>query len=150
MNDSTASDSIYSHKDSVTISNNQPLVYGEAPEFIEPIADPIIMNTPRYSPPISPDYDQTVKLDGDKLRYELVPVEVEEELAKALTYGAKKYKANSWQNVEPFNDRYYAALRRHIALWRKGEIIDKESGLHHLSHALTCIAFLLSKELGKS
>jgi hypothetical protein len=146
MNNSTASDSIYSHKDSFTINNDQPLRYVETPEFVEPI----IMNTPRYSPPINPDYDQTVKLDDDKLRYELVPVEVEEELAKVLTYGAKKYKANSWQNVEPFNDRYYAALRRHVAAWRKGEVIDKESGLHHLSHALTCIAFLLSKELGKS
>jgi len=92
-------------------------------------------------------FDQSVKFDGDKLRYDLSPVEVEEELAKVLTYGAKKYSANSWQKVEPFNDRYYAALRRHISEWRKGETIDPESGLHHLSHALCCVAFLLSREL---
>lgn len=92
-------------------------------------------------------YDQSAKFDGEKLRYELVPVEVEEELAKVLTYGAKKYSANSWQNVEPFNDRYYAALRRHLAAWRMGEKVDPESGMNHLSHALCCVAFLLSREL---
>ena len=92
-------------------------------------------------------YDQKRKFDGGKLRYDLVPVEVEEELAKVLTYGAEKYAPNSWQTVEPFYDRYYAALRRHIAAWRKGEKTDPESRLHHLSHALCNVAFLLAKEL---
>lgn len=93
------------------------------------------------------EYNQKLKLDGGKLRYELLPVEPIEELTKILTYGANKYSANSWQNVEPFFERYYAALMRHLMAWRKGEIIDPESGLHHLSHALCCIAFLITKEI---
>ena len=90
-----------------------------------------------------------IKHDGDKLRYDLMPVEVEEEIVKVLTHGAKKYADNNWKYVEPFEDRYYAALRRHIAAWRKGEQIDPESGLHHLAHAACCITFLLSRELEK-
>ena len=43
---------LYPDDGSVTFSNNQPLRYVEAPEFIEPIADPIIMNTPRYQAPV--------------------------------------------------------------------------------------------------
>ena len=96
------------------------------------------------------DYEQQLKFDADKLRYELVPIEAIEEIAKVLTYGADKYKPNSWQLVEPFEDRYYAAAMRHIMAWRKGESIDLESKLNHLSHALCNIMFLLWKELQDS
>lgn len=89
-------------------------------------------------------HDQQYKFDGEKLRYDLIPVKVLEELAKVLTYGANKYSANSWQNVEPFDDRYYAAAMRHLMEWRKGNQVDTESGLEHLSHALCCIAFLVT------
>lgn len=83
------------------------------------------------------------KFDADKLRYDLLPAEFEEAVAKVLTHGAKKYAPNNWQLVENPQERYYAALRRHIAAWRMGEKIDKESGLSHLSHAATNIMFLL-------
>lgn len=97
----------------------------------------------------SKPYVQSRKFDGDKLKYELVPVEVMEELAKILTYGAKKYAPNEWQKVEPFENRYYAALMRHLVEWRKGNHYDDESKLLHLSHAFCCMAFLLSREVEK-
>ena len=68
-----------------------------------------------------------------------------EAIAEVMTYGANKYGDNNWQGVE--TDRYYAALMRHLQAWRKGELVDEESGLHHLKHALCNIAFILSKEL---
>ena len=89
------------------------------------------------------------KFDSDKLRYDLIPPVIDEELAKILTYGAKKYGENNWQSLENFNNRYYAALRRHIEAWRNGEDIDEESGEHHLSHALTNIAFLVWNNVNK-
>jgi len=91
--------------------------------------------------------EKGLKYDDDKLRYDLIPPEIPEELAKILTFGANKYAENNWQKVEPFNERYYSALIRHLEAWRKGERTDKESGFHHLSHALTNISFLLWKDL---
>jgi hypothetical protein len=92
-------------------------------------------------------YNQDLKFDGNKLKMELIPVKLFIEIAKILTYGAKKYSANSWQKVEPFEDRYYAAAMRHLIAWRSGEQIDEESGELHLSHCICCLMFLLCKPL---
>lgn len=88
-----------------------------------------------------------LKYDKGKLRFDLVLPIWEEGIARALTYGANKYTDNSWQNVDDFKNRYYAALRRHLNAYRKGEIFDEESGLMHLEHALANIGFLLWKQL---
>lgn len=85
--------------------------------------------------------DEFMKFDTDKLRYDLVPPEATKALAEVLTYGAKKYKPNNWKQGTP--DRYVAALYRHLEAWRSGEMHDSESGLSHLSHALTNVAFLI-------
>lgn len=88
------------------------------------------------------------KSDTGKLRYDLVLPEFEDMLAAALTfgankYGANKYGANTWQNIDNAENRYYAALRRHISAWRKGEKLDPESGLSHLAHAASNSMFLM-------
>lgn len=68
------------------------------------------------------------KDDKDKLRYDLLDVGFEEEMAKVITEGAKKYEENNWKNVPNAKERYYAALRRHTAAYRKGELINEEDG----------------------
>lgn len=68
------------------------------------------------------------KDDKDKLRYDLLDIDFEEEMAKVLTEGAKKYAPNSWQKVEDAKNRYYAALRRHVAAVRKGQFRNEEDG----------------------
>ncbi len=82
------------------------------------------------------------KNDKNKARYDLVNPEFVEGVASVLTFGANKYSANNWQNIECGTERYYAALIRHIQAWRKGELIDKESGLSHLHHVATNVMFL--------
>ena len=86
-----------------------------------------------------------MKFDTGKLRYSLIPPEAMKEMAKVLTYGAKKYKPNNWQKAED-TSRYVDALYRHLEAWRAGEKVDEESGLSHLSHALTNIGFLIHFE----
>jgi hypothetical protein len=83
------------------------------------------------------------KYDNGKLRMDLIPPLVIESLAKVLTYGADKYGDSNWKGVSV--NRYVAALWRHVIAYGKGEDIDKESGLLHLEHALTNVAFLIYK-----
>lgn len=78
-----------------------------------------------------------------KLRYDLIPPEIIEELAKVYTYGAKKYGENQWQYLPAGKDRYFGALMRHMQAHRKGEKVDPESGLLHLSHALWNVGAIL-------
>lgn len=93
------------------------------------------------------DKDQEVKgkdggkkNDKSKLRYDLLPMDVIDDIVDILTYGAEKYEPNNWQGVETY--RHYAALQRHLSKYRQGEDYDKESGKHHLSHALCDLVFI--------
>lgn len=86
------------------------------------------------------------KNDEDKNRLDLIEPEFIEGVGEVLTFGAKKYEPNNWQNVDDAQDRYYAALLRHLFAWRKGEKNDEESGLSHLKHAATNLMFLLHFE----
>jgi len=87
------------------------------------------------------NYDQSLKLDGGKPRLDLLPVKALEAVGDAMTYGLTKYEEDSWRGVEP--KRYVAAALRHIFAHMRGEHLDPESGLSHLSHAACCILFLL-------
>jgi len=83
-----------------------------------------------------------IKHDDGKLRMDLIPVEVEEALANILTHGAKRYGDHNWKQGLDYW-RVYGAIRRHLAARVKGEIQDKDSGMPHLWHALTELAFLV-------
>lgn len=87
-----------------------------------------------------------IKLDNEKLRYELIPSSTLSSLAEVLTYGARKYEVDNWKKCKDVN-RYIGALFRHIEAWRNGEENDPESNLSHLSHALANIAFLIDLKL---
>lgn len=82
------------------------------------------------------------KYDNGKLRWDLLKFGPVEDVVKVLTMGAKKYADNNWQLVEDGQDRYFAALMRHLTTWRKGELIDPESGLPHLAHVACNVMFL--------
>ena len=83
------------------------------------------------------------KNDAGKLRWDLLSVDAIESVVKILTQGAKEYGEYNWKKVKNFNNRYYAALMRHIISWRKGELVDKKSGHPHLAHAVCNLIFLL-------
>lgn len=86
-----------------------------------------------------------VKYDMDKPRMDLIPPEVVNELAKILTFGAKKYGDRNWEAGMAWS-RPYAALIRHILAWWSGEDKDPETGESHLAHAACNIAFLITYE----
>ena len=92
--------------------------------------------------------NQTAKKDAGKLRISLVPPEAIRAIARVRMYGVTKYTdPDNWKKVEPY--RYLDATFRHLLdavddLHSK----DNESGLPHIEHALTNLAFLcaLAKE----
>jgi hypothetical protein len=87
-----------------------------------------------------------LKFDGEKPRLELLSADALIEIAKVMTFGAKKYAEHNWRNGFAWSRLYGAALR-HILSHMNGEDRDPESGLSHLSHAGCCLMFLLEHEV---
>ena len=87
------------------------------------------------------------RADKGKLRYDLIPPHVIEQLAAVLTGGAVKYGPNNWRADGGMAwTRCYASMMRHIQAWYQGEDTDPESGLSHLAHAMCNITFLMEYE----
>lgn len=88
-------------------------------------------------------------IDG-KLRWDLLPLDLIEELVKVYDYGAKKYYPESWKEIPNGYERLKAASLRHLAAFEKGEQNDPESGLPHLAccawNMLTCLYYAKLKE----
>lgn len=74
------------------------------------------------------------KYDQGKLRWDLLPLNLIEKVVEIYTFGAEKYGANTWQNLEDGYNRYKAAMFRHLMEFEKGNVIDDESGKEHLAH----------------
>ena len=86
----------------------------------------------------------------DKTRWELMPLDCLEDIARVYTEGAKKYGENTWQYLDNGYQRYKGALLRH--LYRsENETFDEETGCRHLAQvAWNAIALLwLSKATDK-
>ena len=76
-----------------------------------------------------------------KAKWDLLPWDLVEQTVDVLTFGADKYAPEAWRQ-ETKSDDYFAALMRHIVAYRKGEIIDPESGKTHLAHAMCNLIFI--------
>ena len=65
-----------------------------------------------------------------------------------MLHGAKKYGKDNWKlaKTKEDMDRYKSAVIRHIMSSFQGEILDKDSGLNHLAHAITGLLFVLHLE----
>lgn len=87
--------------------------------------------------------NQSIKADAGKPILSYVPKEIIYEIERVRKYGVDKYKdPDNWKKVEM--ERYHEALLRHtLALWDDVYARDEESGLLHLSHIATNIAFIL-------
>ena len=89
------------------------------------------------------------KYDSGKLQWHLLPIKAIEKVVKVLGFGAEKYGEDNWMVVENSRVRYFDAAMRHLTTWYNGERYDKESGYHHLAHAICCIVFLLTLDGGR-
>lgn len=70
-----------------------------------------------------------------------VEVAIRDCLARVLEIGAIKYDAENWRGVDAWS-RYSSAAERHLAAALRGDQLDNESNLLHISHALVNCMFL--------
>jgi hypothetical protein len=90
-----------------------------------------------------------VKFDSAKPDYSLIPPNALDDVAKVLTYGAKKYDRENWRKLDDLDNRYFAAAQRHIWAVKKGEPNDPETGISHLAHAIASLMFLVEHDYEK-
>ena len=91
------------------------------------------------------------KFDDGKNRLDLIAPEIIEELGLVYSYGTGKYEDRNWEKGMSWGRIFGAAMRHLWAFW-KGEDMDPESGLNHLSHALWNVGALLTyykREIGE-
>tara|TARA_R100001230_G_scaffold22211_1_gene12659 strand:- start:79 stop:489 length:411 start_codon:yes stop_codon:yes gene_type:complete len=71
-----------------------------------------------------------------------MPVNVLLEAGLVKLHGDLKYGRFNWRDVGVRGSVYYDAAFRHLAAWYEGEDNDPDSGLHHISHAITGLIVL--------
>ncbi len=64
----------------------------------------------------------------------------------ALMNGADKYGAYNWREKAVRASIYVDACERHLNAWFDGEEEAPDSGVHHLGHAMACLAILLDAQ----
>jgi hypothetical protein len=64
-----------------------------------------------------------------------------EDVADVMQYGVSKYDRKNWSKCDD-RERYVSAALRHLLAYQRGELVDDESGLLHLAHAITSLMFL--------
>lgn len=81
-------------------------------------------------------------------RFDLMPFEALEELARVYGIGARKYDDDNWRRG--YRYRLSAgALMRHVSRWMQREDRDPETGCHHLAHAAWhCLTLITFQMLG--
>ena len=91
------------------------------------------------------------KKDAGKARWELIPFEPIEAVARILTKGAVKYAARNWERGIMYG-RIFGAVMRHLSKWWMAKLtgsdgINHEDGNEsHIDHAITELMFLSTYE----
>lgn len=78
-----------------------------------------------------------------KPRLSLVPPSGFVYAALALANGADKYGSYNWRDKKVQSMIYLEACMRHLLSYQDGEENAKDSGVHHLGHAIACLLILI-------
>ena len=92
-------------------------------------------------PPADPTEGR--KDDTAKDRWDLLPLEAVRAAVRVLTFGARKYADRNYLRVDSAEDRYFAALMRHLVARRTGQVADEETGEDHYAHAMANLLILM-------
>lgn len=90
-----------------------------------------------------PDNNPKTAHGALKIPLDLVPPSSTHFLAEAFKNGADKYGPYNWREKGISSSVYYAAAKRHLDAWWDGEDYADDSGVHHVAHAMACMALIL-------
>lgn len=88
------------------------------------------------------------KIGRTKVPMHLVPSVAIAHTALAMRDGANKYGPYNWRANDVAATVYLSAAERHIRSWLEGEDNATDSGIHHLGHAMACLAIMLDAQEG--
>lgn len=77
-----------------------------------------------------------------KVTFSTVPSTVIAEVAVGMTEGARKYARHNWRVAGVRGSIYYDATLRHLFKWWEGEDLDPDSGLSHITKAITSLVVM--------
>ena len=77
-----------------------------------------------------------------KIPMSVVPCNVIQEMALGMFEGAVKYGRHNYRAIGVKASVYYDATMRHLMQYWEGEDIDEDSGLSHISKALSSLCVL--------
>lgn len=105
---------------------------------------------------MNPSSDQTVRtnpkdlIGATKVSISKFPMVALLHGSHALMNGAVKYGPYNWRAKDVIASIYVDAAMRHLAAWFEGEELADDSGVHHLGHAIACLAIVLDAQEGKT
>ena len=103
--------------------------------------------TPATPAPSAPaDVNPKDRVGATKAPLTLLPSVAVLHGAHAMSNGAAKYGAYNWRGHPVIASIYLDACLRHVHAWHDGEERADDSGVHHLGHALACLAILLDAQ----
>lgn len=94
-----------------------------------------------------PDNNPKTRIGGaGKVPLHLVPPVAIAHMAMGFADGGMKYQPYNWREEPISASVYYGAAMRHLMAWWDGEDLAEDSGVHHLAHAMCCLAMILDTE----
>jgi hypothetical protein len=93
-----------------------------------------------------PDNNPKTVLGIKKIPLHLVPPVAVAHCAMAFGDGAVKYGPYNWREKTVSSSIYVGAMKRHIDAWWDGEELSSDANVHHLGHAMACLAILLDAQ----
>jgi hypothetical protein len=83
------------------------------------------------------------RVGSKKLPYWVVPQTAVMHLTMAMRDGGYKYGPHNYRETKVVAEIYLDAARRHLTAWEAGEEYADDSLVHHLGHAMACLAILI-------
>ncbi len=68
------------------------------------------------------------------------------EYSLAHMQGALKYGPFNWRDDPVSISTYYEAAKRHMELFKSGQEVASDTGIHHLAHAMTCLSIIIDAQ----